>query len=131
MHLTDWPTVEPADAADAELVAAMDQVRAVTSTALGLRKAAGMRVRQPLRTLTVAVDDAAALAPYADLLTAELNVKRVDLVTADAGTAERFGITQRLAVNARAAGPRLGRGVQAVIQASRSGRGARTATRSS
>ncbi len=118
VHLTDWPAVE-ADAADAPLVAAMDQVRAVTSTALGLRKAAGVRVRQPLRTLTVAVDDASALAPYADLLAAELNVKRVDLVTADAGTAERFGITQRLAVNARAAGPRLGRGVQAVIKAAR------------
>ncbi|WP_421740766.1 isoleucine--tRNA ligase [Cellulomonas sp.] len=120
VHLTEWPTVDD-EAADDSLVAAMDQVRAVTSTALGLRKAAGVRVRQPLHTLTVAVDDADALAPYADLLAAELNVKRVDLVAADAGTAERFGITQRLAVNARAAGPRLGRGVQAVIQAARSG----------
>jgi isoleucyl-tRNA synthetase len=120
VHLTEWPTVDEAPA-DEALVAAMDQVRSVTSTALGLRKAAGMRVRQPLHTLTVAVDDADALAPYADLLAAELNVKRVELVTADAGTAERFGITQRLAVNARAAGPRLGRGVQAVIKASRAG----------
>ena len=122
VHLTDWPDVEngaAADTADTALVSAMDQVRAVTSTALGLRKAAGVRVRQPLHTLTVAVDDADALAPYRDLLAAELNVKRVDLVTADAGAAERFGITQRLAVNARAAGPRLGRGVQAVIKAAR------------
>lgn len=118
VHLTDWPV---AGASDESLVGAMDQVRAVTSTALGLRKAAGVRVRQPLHRLTVAVDDADALAPYSDLLAAELNVKAVDLVTADAGTAERFGITQRLAVNARAAGPRLGRGVQAVIQAARAG----------
>ena len=60
--------------------------------------------------------------PYVDLLAAELNVKTVDLVTADAGTADRFGITQRLAVNARAAGPlRRGRGVQTVIQAARAG----------
>jgi len=106
---------------DDALVTAMDEVRAVVSTALGLRKAAGMRVRQPLRALTVAADDPSALAPYADLLAAELNVKAVALEAADAGAAERFGITQRLAVNARAAGPRLGRGVQAVIQASRSG----------
>src|SRR5699024_4238831 len=100
VHLTDWPTVgdgPAADTLDTELVAAMDQVRAVTSTALGLRKAAGVRVRQPLHSLTVAVADADALAQYRDLLAAELNVKRVDLVTADAGTAERFGITQRLA----------------------------------
>lgn len=118
VHLADWPT---AGASDEALVEAMDQVRAVTSTALGLRKAASVRVRQPLRTLTVAVDDADALAPYTELLSAELNVKTVELVTADAGAAERFGITQRLAVNARAAGPRLGRGVQAVIQAARAG----------
>ncbi|WP_028049202.1 isoleucine--tRNA ligase [Cellulomonas sp. URHD0024] len=118
VHLADWPT---AGASDQSLVGAMDQVRAVTSTALGLRKAAGVRVRQPLRTLTVAVDDADALVPYAELLAAELNVKVVDLVAADAGTAERFGITQRLAVNARAAGPRLGRNVQTVIQAARAG----------
>ncbi|MDM7832672.1 isoleucine--tRNA ligase [Cellulomonas edaphi] len=121
VHLTDWPTADGVLAADDALVRAMDQVRAVTSTALGLRKAHAVRVRQPLRTLTVAVDDASALAPYADLLAAELNVKAVALETADAGAAERFGITQRLAVNARAAGPRLGRGVQPVIQASRSG----------
>ena len=108
-------------AADADLVRAMDQVRAVTSTALGLRKANSVRVRQPLHRLTVAVDDPSALAPYTALLAAELNVKAIDLEQADAGSAERFGISQRLAVNARAAGPRLGRGVQAVIQASRSG----------
>ena len=119
VHLTDWPERGTWHARRRSAGAAMDQVRAVVSTALGLRKAAGVRVRQPLHTLTVAVDDADALAPYRDLLAAELNVKRVDLVTADAGTAERFGITQRLAVNARAAGPRLGRGVQAVIKAAR------------
>jgi len=117
VHLTDWPT--PAGDADADLVRAMDQVRAVTSTALGLRKAHSVRVRQPLHSLTVGVEDPAALEPYTALLATELNVKRVVLETADA--AERFGITQRLAVNARAAGPRLGRGVQAVIQAARAG----------
>lgn len=129
VHLTDWPVLEGADGpegtdgavlvADDALVAAMDEVRAVTSAALGLRKANAVRVRQPLRALTVAVDDPAALAPYAELLAGELNVKRVDLEPATSG--ERFGISQRLAVNARAAGPRLGRRVQAVIQAARSG----------
>ncbi|GIG21805.1 isoleucine--tRNA ligase [Cellulomonas chitinilytica] len=120
VHLEDWPTPDGLVHDDA-LVAAMDEVRAVVSTALGLRKAAGVRVRQPLRTLTVAVDDPSALDPYVALLLGELNVKAVDLVPADAGAAERFGITQRLAVNARAAGPRLGRGVQAVIKGAKAG----------
>lgn len=126
VHLTDWPDVGHDGADDHlvgshSLVAAVDEVRAVVSAALGLRKAHQVRVRQPLRRLTVAVADPAALAPYTDLLAAELNVKDVDTVTADLATAEGFGITQRLAVNARAAGPRLGRGVQAVIKAARAG----------
>lgn len=121
VHLTDWP--EPADALvrDEALVAAMDEVRAVVSAALGLRKAHQVRVRQPLRRLTVAVADPATLTPYTDLLAAELNVKHVDLVAADEETAARFGIEQRLAVNARAAGPRLGKAVQHVIKSARSG----------
>ncbi|MFC7877615.1 isoleucine--tRNA ligase [Isoptericola sp. NPDC057391] len=129
VHLTDWPAasggadaaVEPALVRDDELVAAMDEVRAVVSSALALRKANQLRVRQPLARLTVAVPDPAALADYVGLLTSELNVKAVDLVEADADASERFGITERLAVNARAAGPRLGRGVQAVIKAAKSG----------
>ncbi|SMF31956.1 isoleucyl-tRNA synthetase [Cellulosimicrobium cellulans J34] len=125
VHLTDWPTPgageDAALAADDTLVAAMDEVRAVASAALGLRKAHQLRVRQPLARLTVVVDDPEALAPYTDLLARELNVKAVDLESTDSDAADRFGITQRLAVNARAAGPRLGRGVQAVIKASKAG----------
>ncbi|QAY70523.1 isoleucine--tRNA ligase [Xylanimonas protaetiae] len=129
VHLADFPSVAADEAlvADDALVAAMDEVRAVVSTALGLRKANKLRVRQPLARLTVAVSDPAALADYAGLLRTELNVKDVELVQADAGTAERFGIVERLAVNARAAGPRLGRGVQAVIKGAKAGAWARDA----
>ncbi|MEG3614970.1 isoleucine--tRNA ligase [Isoptericola haloaureus] len=123
VHLADWPTADthPALVADDALVAAMDEVRAVVSSTLALRKANQLRVRQPLARLTVAVPDPEALADYTGLLTGELNVKAVDLVVADAAASERFGITERLAVNARAAGPRLGRGVQAVIKAAKTG----------
>ncbi|MCG2796945.1 MAG: isoleucine--tRNA ligase [Cellulomonas sp.] len=123
VHLTDWPTAatDPALVPEPALTAVIDQVRQAVSVVLGLRKAQQIRVRQPLRALTVALDDPAGAAPYAALLAAELNVKSVELVGADAGTAERFGITRRLAVNARAAGPRLGRAVQQVIGAARSG----------
>jgi isoleucyl-tRNA synthetase len=120
VHLTDFPSVSDLPADDA-LVAAMDEVRDVCSTALSLRKANKLRVRQPLARLTVAVEHPESLRDYAGLLTGELNVKAVDLVPLDSGTAERFGITERLAVNARAAGPRLGRGVQAVIKAAKAG----------
>ena len=42
----------------------------------------------------------------------ELNVKEVRLLDADAPEAASYGVSQRLTVNARAAGPRLGRDVQ-------------------
>ncbi|MCL1898279.1 MAG: isoleucine--tRNA ligase, partial [Micrococcales bacterium] len=54
VHLTDWPSFEAGsrDAQalpiDQDLMAAMDRVREVCSAALSLRKAAGVRVRQPL-----------------------------------------------------------------------------------
>jgi isoleucyl-tRNA synthetase len=99
----------------------MDEVRAVASAALGLRKAAGLRVRLPLRRLTVVVSDPATLGPFARVLEDEVNVREVALLSV--GEADRTGVrvTQRLTVNARAAGPRLGRQVQDVIRAAKAG----------
>uniref|UniRef100_A0A5Q5CI31 Isoleucine--tRNA ligase n=1 Tax=Mycobacterium sp. (strain JLS) TaxID=164757 RepID=A0A5Q5CI31_MYCSJ len=117
VHLTDWPSADelPKDPA---LVAAMDQVRAVCSTASSLRKAKKLRVRLPLPKLTVAVTDPAQLEPFADLIADELNVKAVEL-TDDIDTYGRFELT----VNARVAGPRLGKDVQAAIKAVKAGEG--------
>ncbi|AIY46568.1 isoleucine--tRNA ligase [Mycolicibacterium fortuitum] len=117
VHLTDWPEagVVPHDA---ELVAAMDQVREVCSVGSSLRKAKKLRVRLPLPKLTVAVDHPAALVPFADLIADELNVKAVDL-TDDIDTYGKFD----LAVNARVAGPRIGKDVQAAIKAVKAGEG--------
>ncbi|HSP52622.1 MAG TPA: class I tRNA ligase family protein, partial [Cryobacterium sp.] len=120
VHLTDWP--DPAlFPADAVLVTAMDQVRTISSTVLSLRKQAGLRVRLPLATLTVVTADTAALAPFEGILRDELNVKRVRLVELADDSASAYGITSRLTVNARAAGPRLGKQVQQVIKAARAG----------
>ena len=128
VHLTDWPAAEQVaggvtgDAAGEEqLVAAVDRVREVVSVTLGLRKAHSLRVRQPLSALAVAVPDAELLEPYTALLAAELNVKDVLLTEANDAASVEYGISQRLTVNARAAGPRLGRGVQAVIKAAKAG----------
>ncbi len=122
VHLTDWPTANAPLVADDALTGTIDQVRQAVSTALGLRKAHQVRVRQPLRSLTLAVTgDLAETARYTDLLAGELNVKRVDLVRDDTEARVRFGISRRLSVNARAVGPRLGRAVQGVIRAAKDG----------
>ncbi|MGV9193162.1 isoleucine--tRNA ligase [Microbacterium sp. MC2] len=120
VHLTDWP--DAADFAPAsDIRSAMDTVRTVSSVANALRKKEGKRVRLPLASLTVAVPDAAGLAQFEDILRDELNVKRVDLVELTEGLAEQYGISQRLSVNARAAGPRLGKQVQHVIAGAKAG----------
>ncbi|MFC9919048.1 isoleucine--tRNA ligase [Agromyces binzhouensis] len=120
VHLADWPVADEFPA-DGDLVAAMDAVREVTGAVLALRKQAGRRVRLPLASLTVVTTDAASLAPFESILRDELNVKRVDLVELDDSSAAAYGVTKRLTVNARAAGPRLGKQVQQAIQAARGG----------
>jgi isoleucyl-tRNA synthetase len=120
VHLTDWPEASDLPADDA-LVAAMDRVRDVCSVASSLRKADGLRTRLPLGDLTVVVADAAALEAYAPIIADEVNVKQVTLIDESDPAAAAFAVDQRLTVHARVAGPRLGREVQKVIQASKSG----------
>ena len=115
VHLSDWPAAD-ALPADAELVDAMDEVRAVCSTVLSLRKAQNLRVRLPLPEVTVAAPDAARLEPFRAIIADEVNVKKVDL-TDDVSAHGKF----ELVVNARAAGPRLGKQVQTVIKAVKAG----------
>jgi isoleucyl-tRNA synthetase len=120
VHLEDWPLAELFPANDT-LVAAMDVVREVASAGLSLRKAKNLRVRLPLARLTVVTPDPVSLTAFADILRDELNVKAVENVEFADSSLATYGITRRLSVNARAAGPRIGKQVQAVIQAARAG----------
>ena len=106
VHLADWPfVVDEKTGEDTELgcvlvddpalVDAMEKVREVVSGTLSLRKAAKIRVRQPLSKLTVVVENVDA--------------------------AHGLKIVHELRVNARVAGPRLGKQVQFAIKASKSG----------
>ncbi|WP_375003138.1 isoleucine--tRNA ligase [Aeromicrobium sp. CTD01-1L150] len=120
VHLTDWP--DPDDLpADETLVAAMDQVREVCSAGSSIRKAATLRTRLPLAVLTVAVDDPAVLEDFAAIVAGELNVKQVRFISRASEEAGAFGLSTRLTVHARVAGPRLGKDVQAAIKGSKSG----------
>ena len=115
VHLTDWPLVDSLPS-DPTLVSAIDRVREVCSAALALRSANKLRVRLPLASLRVAAPDAERLTAFADLIRDEVNVKDVEL-TDDLAAHGTFEVT----VNARAAGPRLGKDVQRVIKAVKAG----------
>lgn len=132
VHLGDWPYLtDPATSEDTplgrvlvedgDLVAAMDKVREIVSATLSLRKAKKMRVRQPLAKLTVVVDEPSQVDGYDALLKSELNIKDVEYSTLDEASDHGLKIIDELKVNARAAGPRLGKQVQFAIKASKSG----------
>ncbi len=120
VHLQNWPDASLLPKAET-LVTAMDQVREVSSVALSLRKASFLRVRLPLNKLTVVTAHSADLKPFAEIIADELNLKSVELVELSLDSASEFGVIKRLSVNARAAGPRLGKNVQSVIQAAKAG----------
>lgn len=120
VHLTDWPEASEFPA-DQDLVSSMDAVRDIASAGLALRKAHGLRVRLPLSTLTVVSPHQTRLQDFVDILEDELNVKSVVLKDLQPGEAEAFGIGKRLVPNARALGPRLGKGVQDVIAQAKAG----------
>jgi len=115
VHLADWPT-ELDTVSDPQLVAAMDRVRDVCSSALALRASESVRVRQPLACLTVAGADTEQLRPYADLIADEVNVKELRLTE----EIDEYA-TFRLQVNSRALGPRLGKEMKKVLAASKGG----------
>ncbi|WP_066297215.1 isoleucine--tRNA ligase [Arthrobacter luteolus] len=121
VHLTDWPEAG-AFPRDADLVARMDLTRKIASVGSSLRKGANLRVRLPLSGMTVVAPDAEKLeGHFAAIIADELNLKSVRLIDAGAADPSEFGITQKLVVNARAAGPRLGKNVQTAIKAAKSG----------
>jgi isoleucyl-tRNA synthetase len=120
VHLENWPLATQVPA-DHNLVAAMDEVRSISSVSLSLRKVNGLRVRLPLATLTVVTKNVDALNDFADLIADELNVKQIKLVELSMESTAEFGVVKRLTVNARAAGPRIGKTVQTVIQAAKAG----------
>jgi isoleucyl-tRNA synthetase len=115
VHLADWPDAS-ALPEDAELVAAMDRVRDVCSTALGMRRQQNVRVRQPLAKLIVAGPGAQRLAPYLDLVRDEVNVKEVEL----SEQIDAFA-SFKLQLNARALGPRLGGEMKKTLAAAKAG----------
>ncbi|WP_181275288.1 isoleucine--tRNA ligase [Brevibacterium oceani] len=119
VHLADYPDAE-AFPADADLVAAMDLTRDICSTASSVRKANQLRVRLPLNSLTVATDTDLG-EDFTTIIADELNVRTVDVLDVAEAEAAGFSLSQNLVVNARAAGPRLGKQVQQVIKASKTG----------
>jgi isoleucyl-tRNA synthetase len=75
VHLLDWPKVGHLDDL---LLEEMAEVRRYVNEALAVRAKEGVKVRQPLQSVTI--PHAGKIVDFTDILTEELNVKEVFVV---------------------------------------------------
>ncbi len=121
VHLTDWPEEKTLGSTERRILEKTRTLRRIVSLGMTIRSEQKVKVRQPLRSATIAVPSAMLdLAAFTDddraLLMQELNVKDI-VFTDDPGA---LG-TRTVQVNARMVGPRLGKKVQDVIAAGKRG----------
>jgi isoleucyl-tRNA synthetase len=116
VHLTRWPDVELASLRDAQLEAGMATVRRAVELARTLRAQAGLRIRQPLSRLWLALPGGEL--PYRDellpLLADELNVKVIEIIGDETELTER-----RVKPLLPRIGKKLGPAIPAVMAAAR------------
>jgi isoleucyl-tRNA synthetase len=74
VHLADWPEIQALNEKDVPLIEAMVRVRSRASEALQLRQKVGIKVRQPLASLSI---PDALPAELAGILADEINVKQI------------------------------------------------------
>jgi isoleucyl-tRNA synthetase len=118
VHLTRWPTAELARFADPALEAAMSRARRVVDLARTLRGTAGLRVRQPLARMWLALPsgDAAQVESLLALIADEVNVKAIERIDDESSLVDR-----RVKPLLPKIGKRLGPGIPAVMAAAREG----------
>lgn len=113
VHLTDW--VNGAELqGDSDLIAMMDKVRAVCSTAKAVREEKKLRNRLPLLSMTIAGAGITALEPFADIIKDEINVKEVGFVEDVLALATKF-----LYLKTPLIGKRLGQYMKDIMAASK------------
>jgi isoleucyl-tRNA synthetase len=77
VHLAEWPSLPTPTAAERKLIADMAKVRAAASAGLAARATAGVKVRQPLQSLTLKDRALRGKKELLALITEEVNVKEV------------------------------------------------------
>jgi len=118
VHLTPWPSAELAPDRDATLEAAMTTARRAVELARTLRGSAGLRVRQPLAKMWLALPEADLTEQEAllALIRDEVNVREIELLDDESRLVER-----RVKPLLPKIGKRLGGAIPAVMAASRAG----------
>jgi isoleucyl-tRNA synthetase len=117
VHLTRWPAAEVAAQRDVELEAAMGVARRAVDLARTLRAQAGLRVRQPLARMWLALPaGAGGTTELFDLIVDEVNVKHIEQIDDESSLVDR-----RVKPLLPKIGKRLGSAIPAVMAAARDG----------
>jgi isoleucyl-tRNA synthetase len=115
IHLQDFPDVSFLSNETA-LVADMDLVRSICSTALSIRDNKNLRVRLPLKSLTIFGKNAVRIAPFKDVIADEVNVKSIELKEEISDIAEF-----KLQINFKKIGAKYGSKIKEITTAAKSG----------
>lgn len=105
VHLADYPVAD-AGAIDAALERDMETARGIVELARNVRNETGLKTRQPLSELLVALSVPFDAAEYEEIVKDEINVKAVTLVTEDSGF-----VDYTLKLNLKLAGKKYGKHV--------------------
>ena len=110
VHLADWPV---AGETDPELEARMKMIQDITSMVLALRRKVNIKVRQPLSTLMIPVNQEnmrQMIEPMKQLLLNEVNVQELKFVSGDT-------MVKRVKPDFKKLGPKYGKNMKAVAAA--------------
>ena len=112
VHLSDFPTAKESFV-DLSLENQINKARNITSLALSLRKKEQIKVRQPLETLMIAVnnaDEKEEIEKIKAQVAAEINVKKVKLIDDDSDI-----LVKEIKPNFKALGPKFGKEMGNVV----------------
>ena len=116
VHLATFPSVEES-LTDKPLEQRMKKAQTVTSLVRTMREKASIKVRQPLKRIMLAVDDAAMRGEYelvAGIIVDEVNVQKIEYIE-DEGTV----ISKKVKPNFKTLGPRYGKDMKVLADAIR------------
>tara|TARA_Y100000768_G_scaffold369453_1_gene334388 strand:- start:1341 stop:2036 length:696 start_codon:yes stop_codon:yes gene_type:complete len=90
----------------------MDLVRDISSAGLGIRKTNNIRVRQPLKEITIAGDNISWLSNFENYILEEVNAKKMIL---DENSDSLY--RNKIKINLRKMGPKLGKNTKKYMEA--------------
>ncbi len=120
VHLTSWPTEELKDLNDSALQASMTTMMRAVDLARTLRSQAGLKTRQPLARMWLAIPGSDRLVErdaLLDLVRDEVNVKSIELIGDESELVDR-----RVKPLLPKIGKKLGAAIPAVMAAAREGK---------